>query len=140
MTGVAIVPGCILHWEGFRFPDGGEADKFLVIVGAKAGANYLAIVATSKQRRRTAQPGGNPVGGYYHIPGGGKDWFPRDTWLLFEDPREISPAELLKEHAAGRIRLVGQLRGQIANAICNAMRACQDVSPYHASLLGPPSK
>jgi hypothetical protein len=53
----AIVPGTILHWKGFKFPDGATADKFLVIVGCQKGKNYLAIVATSKQKKRSNQPG-----------------------------------------------------------------------------------
>ena len=140
MSDDAISVGCILHWKGFRFVDGAEANKYLVIVGAKPGSNYLAIVATSKQRKRSLQPGGNPEGGYYHIPGGGKDWFPKDTWLLFEEPREITATELVKEGLAKNITVEGYLRHDIANAICNSMRKCDDVSEYHVSLLGPPAQ
>ncbi len=140
MSNAAISVGCILHWKGFKFADGAEADKYLVVVGAKPGSNYLAIIATSNQRRRSTQPGGNPQGGYYHIPGGGKDWFPKDTWLLFEEPREISAAELVKEALAKNITVEGYLRHDIANAICNCMRKCDDVSEYHISLLGPPAQ
>lgn len=129
--------GTILHWKGFTFADGDTANKFLVIVGAQPGKNYLAIIATSKQKKRGNTPGGNPEGGYYHIPGGGKDWFPLDTWLLFEEPREISGAELVKEGLAKNIEVKGQLRGDVANAICTCMRKCDDVSEYHRGLLGP---
>jgi hypothetical protein len=135
----AIGVGCILHWKGFKFADGAEADKYLVIVGAKKDCNYLAIVATSRQRERGNQPGGNPDGGYYHIPGGGKDWFPKDTWLLFEAPREISAAEFVKEGIAKNLTVEGYLRHDIANAICNCMRKCDDVSEHHVGLLGPPA-
>lgn len=140
MTADTIGVGCILHWKGFTFPDGGTADKYLVIVGSQPGKNYLAIVATTKQRKRSGQPGGNPEGGYYHIPGGGKDWFPKDTWLLFEEPREISAAELVKEGITKTVTVEGHLRHDIANAICNCMRRCQDVSQHHVSLLGPPAQ
>jgi len=134
----AIIPGTILHWKGFKFADGATADKFLVIVGCQKDKNYLAIVATSKQKWRDNKPGGNPDGGYYHIPGGGKDWFPLDTWLLFEEPREISAGEFVKEGMAKNLETKGCLRGEIANAICNCMRKCDDVSEYHRGLLGPP--
>jgi hypothetical protein len=86
MSAPTVRVGCILHWKGFTFPDGATANKYLVIVGAQPGKDYLAVVATSRQRRRSNQPGGNAEDGYYHIPGGGKDWFPEDTWLLFEAP------------------------------------------------------
>ena len=136
----AICAGCILHWKGFTFANGEKANKYLVIVGARPGQNYLAIIATSKKRQRYNQPGGNPDGGYYHIPGGGKDWFPEDTWLLFESPREISAAEFVKEGLAKNLTIEGYLRHDIANAICNCMRRCDDVSEYHISLLGPPAQ
>jgi hypothetical protein len=138
MINAEIAPGCILHWEGFKFPDGQTANKFFVIVGAKPKHNYLAIIATSKQKWRDAKPGGNPEGGYYHIPGGGKDWFPDNTWLLFEEPVELSSAEFLNAVWTKQITMKGNLRPDIANAICNCMRKCDDVSEYHKSLLGPP--
>jgi hypothetical protein len=79
----------------------------------------------------------NPDGGWYHIPGGGKDFFPSDTWLLFDTPQELSAAELLSLKIKGDIEVKGNLRGDIANAICNCMRKCEDVSEYHKTLLGP---
>jgi hypothetical protein len=138
MTEPTIAPGCILHWEGFKFKDGETADKFFVIVGAKSGHNFLAIIATSKQKRRDNNPGGNPDSGYYHIPGGRKDWFPLDTWLLFDEPVELSSAEFLQKVMGKELKAVGNLRPDIANAICNCMRKCDDVSEHHKSLLGPP--
>ena len=53
MSDDAVGPGSILHWEGFRFPNGTEANKFFVIVGAQPGHNYLAIMATSQQKGAT---------------------------------------------------------------------------------------
>lgn len=141
MSDAAICVGCILHWKGFTFPDGEKANKYFVIVGSQPNQNYLAIIATSKKKKwRDAQPGGNPDGGYYFIPGGRKDWFPEDTWLLFEVPREISAAEFVKEGLAKNLTVEGYLRHDIANAICNCMKRCQDVSPYHVSLIGPPAQ
>jgi hypothetical protein len=128
----------ILHWDGFKLSDGSEGHKFFVIVGAQPGRNFLAIIATSKKKRgRTTQPGGNPQGGWYHIPGGGKDFFKEDTWLLFEEPQELSAKELLSLKFKGEIKIVGDLRPEVANAICNTMRKCNDVSEHHRGLLGP---
>jgi hypothetical protein len=138
MSDIPIAPGCILHWDGFKLSDGEVGHKFFVIVGAQPKKNYLAIIATSKQKRgRTTEPGGNPQGGWYHIPGGGKDWFKDDTWLLFGEPEELSANELLALKFKGQITVKGMLRHDIANAICNCMRKCDDVSEYHVSLLGP---
>jgi hypothetical protein len=139
MTDDVIGPGTILHWEGFRFPNGAEADKFFVIVGAQPNKNYLAIIATTQQKGRNADPGGNPKGGYYFIRGDGKNGFPRDTWLLFEEPQELSAAELVKAVQEKTITVTEwRLRDHTANHLCNCMRKCDDVSAYHRSLLGPP--
>ena len=135
MSNTAIVPGSILHWEEFKFEDGGSANKFLVIVGAKTGSNYLAVIATSKPHWRKFEPGAHPIEGYYCIPGGGKEWFPKDTWLLVAIPREIRPAELVREAFAGRWRVVGQLRPNIVGALRNCLKQCPDVSPLHVALL-----
>ena len=52
----------------------------------------------------------------------------------------ISAAELVKEGVKGNIAAVGQLRPDIANAICNCMKRCDDVSEIHVQLLGPPAQ
>jgi hypothetical protein len=135
---ITIGPGCILHWEGFKFADGAEVDKFLVIVGAHPNQNFLAIVATSKKHQKSNIPGGDSIGGYYHIPGGAKDWFKLDTWLMFDRVFELSAADLVKASFDGKVQIKGALRGEIANAICNTMRRCDDVSDAHKALLGPP--
>ena len=36
-----------------------------------------------------------------------------------------------------KITAKGRLRGDIANAFCNCMKKCDDVSVHHVSLLGP---
>jgi hypothetical protein len=41
MTDIAIGPGCVLHWDGFKLSDGSEGHKYFVIVGAKPSCNYL---------------------------------------------------------------------------------------------------
>jgi hypothetical protein len=133
----AIATGCILHWEGFKFPDGTAKDKYFVVVGAQPGQNYLAVITTSVAKNKSFEAGGHPEDGYYHIPGGGRDHFKKDTWLLFEEPQELSAAVLVKEGMAGKIKVVGHLRHDIANAICNCMRKCDDVSEHHKGLLGP---
>jgi hypothetical protein len=138
MSDDAIAPGCILHWDGFKLSDGSEGHKFFVVVGAQSDKDFLAIIATSKKKHgRTTTPGGNAQGGWYHVPGGEKDFFKVDTWLLFEEPIQLSAKELLSLKFKGEIRIVGSLRPDIANAICNCMNSCNDVSEIHKTMLGP---
>jgi hypothetical protein len=58
------------------------------------GPGALAIITTSQQNGRNPDPGGNPKGGYFAIRGDGKNWFIKDTWLLFEEPVELSASDL----------------------------------------------
>jgi hypothetical protein len=112
--------------------------SYLFIVGAQGGRNYLAVITTSQQNGRNPDPGGNPKGGYFAIRGDGKDWFAKDTWLLFEEPVELSAEEFGKAVQEKTITVKGQLRDDLTNRICNCMKRCDDVSEYHRSLLGPP--
>jgi hypothetical protein len=137
MSDDAIGPGTILFWQGFKFPNGAEANKLFVIVGAQPGGNYLAIIATSQQKGRNPDPGGNPQGGYFAIRGDGKNWFKKDTWLLFEEPIELSASDLADALKEVTITVKGRVRDELANRICNCMKKCDDVSEYHRSLLGP---
>jgi len=52
MPNAGITPGCILHCKDYKFDDGGTANKYFVVVGAKSGCNYLAVMATSKPHWR----------------------------------------------------------------------------------------
>lgn len=136
MNAGAIGPGCVLHWKDFKFHDGDTADKFLVILGCKTGCNYLAVLGTSKKHRKTFTPGCNAKDEYYFIPGGGKDFFPLDTWLLLSEPYELVPAEILQKAMTDKsVEVAGTLRAEMANAIRNCLKQCEDVSAHHLSLL-----
>ncbi len=138
MTETAIAPGCVLHWDGFKLHDGAEGHKFFVIVGAQPNCNYLAIIATSQKKwNRKYVAGCDHETGWYHIPGSGKDFFTKDTWLLFGAPQELSTVRLAALRAENKIEIKGLLRHDIANGIMNCMKKCEDVSAHHVSLLGP---
>jgi len=135
MSGGSISPGCVIHWENYQFSDGTKANKYLVILGCKQGANYLAVLGTSKQHRRTFTPGCNARESYYHVPAG-IAWFPLDTWLVLGDPIEIEPAEFLKRAMVDKsLTICGQIQTDIANAIRNCFKLCPDASAAHVALL-----
>lgn len=135
MSEVGLVPGCVIHWKDYKFNDGDTANKYFVILGAKTGRNFLAVIATSQPKKRKFDPGCNASAGYYHIPGGGKDWFPKDTWLLLADPIEILPDKFKALIAAKTIEPKTNIRTDVANAIRNCLKRCEDVSQMHIDLL-----
>jgi len=130
-----LKPGCIFHWKNHKFEDGETADKYFVILGAKKDCNLLAVIATSKQRGKKFEPGCHAKDGYYHIPGGGKDWFPKDTWVLLGRPQELSLAKFLGLGLEKVVNLSGNLRDDIANAMRNCFKASPDASDQLISLL-----
>ncbi len=134
MSAGTLSPGCVVHWKDYKFSDGATADKYLVIVGCKTGSNYLAVIGTSKPHKKGFVAGCHHAEGYYHCPAG-LAWFPKDTWLLLADPIEIVPAEFLKLGFGGVVTISGQIKTDIANAIRNCVRDCQDVSDLHRALL-----
>jgi hypothetical protein len=90
----------------------------------------LYLPATEKQPADDAD--------YYYTPGGKLEWFKLDTWVLFTAPQEFNRVGAEREMAAKKLRIMGCLRHQMANEICNRMRRCEDLSGEHISLLGPP--
>ena len=136
MSSAGIVPGYILHCKDYEFEDGEKANKYFVVVGAKPGSNYLAVMATSKPHYRQFRSGCHADDGYFHIPGGRRDWFPDDTWLLLARGLELSAPELLRlSLKEKRITTVGNLRVDIANGIRKCMRNCHDVPGTYIDLL-----
>jgi hypothetical protein len=88
--------GAVLHLKNFRFDDGGTANKYFVVLGAKQARNWLLAIATSQQKLKQYTMGCHEKDGYYHIPGGGRDFFKLETWILLMECREVRPAEALK--------------------------------------------
>ena len=133
MTGI-IARGSVIFWTDYQFENGNRADKFFIFLGCATGKNYLAVIATSQKKRRDYDPGCHAEEGYYFIPGGKKDWFDKDTWVLLE-PYEFDVAQLVKAGLTKEARIVCNLRPELANAICNCLKRCEDVSAHHLSLL-----
>jgi hypothetical protein len=126
--------GAVVAWDGFKFAGGGASDKLLVILGAKQGKEIIAVLATSKQHGKRADPGCHAKDGYYFIPAKTAS-FPKDTWLELYRPQEIAPAELVKVSLKKEARVTDNLTSQMANAIRNCLKQCPDVTGHQLTLL-----
>lgn len=127
--------GAVLHWEKFEFEDGTTQDKFFVVLGAKPNHDCLLVIATSQRRRRSYQAGCHAKESYFHIPGGRKDFFRDDTWLLLMECKTLRLAEVVKLARNETLETVATLREQLANAIRNCLKRSEDVSQVQLSLL-----
>jgi len=132
----AFSVGAVLHWEGFVFHDGESANKFLMVLGAKQGSDYLFVVATSQQHKREMTPGCNLTPStYYFIQGGKKDFFPKDTWLILDEPYIFAAAKVVQAGLQGQLTVRGNLRLDVANAARNCMKHSKDVAQVYLDLL-----
>jgi hypothetical protein len=110
-------------------------DKYLVVLGAKPGSDYLVVLATSKQKKRALTPGCNQSPTYYFIPGGGKDFFKLDTWLLLMRPYRFNAAQVLQAHLGGDLTVAGNLKQHIWTAIRSCLQLSPDVTTVDLQLL-----
>jgi hypothetical protein len=134
-SAASITLGHVLHWKNFQFSDGDEKHKYFVVIGARANCDYLFVIATSKRHRMDFTPGCNSEWSYFHIPGGGRDFFPRDTWLLLMRCVQQRQSETLKLMGDGAITVEGALRQAVVEAIQECLRRCDDVSAAQLALL-----
>jgi hypothetical protein len=129
--------GAVLDWDKFKFsrPGAEPKDKLLIVLGAKQGSDFLMALTTSRPHWRKFNHGCNAQDGYYFIPGTGKDFFSEDTWVLLNDVKIASSAEVVRGALQGGIRCAGNLRQELARAIINCLKKTDDVSGLHLSLL-----
>lgn len=136
MSAPTLILGNVIEWDGFVKSDGEKEPKLFIVVGVHPDKNYLCVRATSKKKHREYQPSDDAD--YYYIPGGGREFFDLDTWILFSEPQEFWRTGVDREFDDNRMRVMGCLRFQIANEICNRMKKCDDVGARYQALLGPP--
>lgn len=127
--------GAVLDWDDFRFDDGEQRDKLLIVLGAKQGHEVLLVLTTSKQHHRARNPGCHGVAGYYHAPKGSTKCFSKDTWVILKRPRRASAAELVRLSIEKKVRVMCNLDEQTTSAIKNCLRKGLDVSRTDLDLL-----
>jgi hypothetical protein len=130
--------GAVLHWLAFDKdkPDGAEIKpKYLLVIGAKQGNDCLMILATTQRHRKDFTPGCNAKDGYYYIPAVAKEFFKENTWLLLNEPKVASAAELVRLGLTKQVEVRGVLRNELVRAVINCLRRSEDIGDVHLSLL-----
>lgn len=128
--------GEIIYCPRYTFPDGSQADKFLINLNDPApGEPNLLLLTTSQQRKKLKQQGCFSNLGYYGIPKG-VDFFDKEmTWVLFFAIREFSFKEELRESWKGNFETRGFLKTETINAIINCLKGSNFITIHQASLL-----
>jgi len=127
--------GTILHWEGFKFDDGGTADKFIIVL-AFDNTHALIVLTTTNQWKHTKQPGCNHTPRtVFFIRGDKKNFFARDTWVQVHRPRVLDCSLLLQKKFDGILNVRHELKPNITGAIRNCLLASDDVSGIDAGFV-----
>jgi len=130
-----MIKGRVFLHKDFKFPDGGIADKYFIILNnPKNNDPYLACKTTSKGDRKPNQEGCHHHKNLY-VLNPNYDFFPKKTWIQFHTIFEFDAIGLLQLKFKGIVTMIADLRDQTINAIINCIKKSDDVSIYHLELI-----
>ena len=128
--------GAIFHHRDFEFEDGTKRNKYLVVLGAKPDHDYLCALTTSQQRKKKTEWGCHPNPYcYFYIPGDGKNFFPKNTWIILSEPVIMSRVEAIEKGMQNIVHIEANLKDNIAGEIRNCLKSSRDISKRQSQLL-----
>ncbi len=135
-----MMPGDVVFWPRFQFPDGGDADKLFVVLNIQRNNVHLILKTTSRANPyRPVTEGCHAGKGYYHLPAK-KHWFEKATWVVLHDPVECYANDLDDDCVSGRAKHMATLNQELLRAIVNCFKKADDYSEHHGWLLEPPKR
>lgn len=127
--------GEVIFSRKFKFSDGGEAKKFLIVLNEGSTDHpHLLLLASSQQWNRKLLPGCYAKENYFVIKEK-SDWFDKATWVLFDPIIEYSFKKELEEHFKNNLETTTILREETIRAIINCLTQSEDITPYQISLI-----
>lgn len=128
--------GAVLHHHNFKFENGMIRNKYLVVLGAKPECDYLCALATTQQWKMKADRGCHHTPRtHFFIPGDGKNFFSKDTWIVLSEPRIMSRGEVIQKGWQKILQVEGNLKDNIAGEIRNCLKSSKDISQQEMQLL-----
>lgn len=103
------IKGAVFLWEDYRFPDGEEKDKFVVILSKDNSIDPVLLILTTSQIENYKRILRLHLETYI-IRAGEYKWFPKDTLLDFSKIVEHKKEELSSAYGAGNLRYCGVLK------------------------------
>ena len=127
--------GEVIFSRKFKFSDGGESKKFLIVLNeGSAERPHLVLLTTSQQWNRKLLPGCYAKENYFVIKEKG-DWFDKTTWVLFDPIIEYSFKKELEEHFKNNLETKTILKEDTIRAIINCLKQSEDITPYQITLV-----
>lgn len=101
-------PGELFRYPDYIFPDGGQKDKYVLLMGKTRGDDWILCRTTSQQHGRPQEPRchhGNPYPSFFIDTAGGI--LPLPTWLALDRLDDHDADEFSKRVAAKRVESKG---------------------------------
>lgn len=127
--------GTILFHKKFRFKNGTEDQKLLVVLNNQSGNDPFLIAKTTSQKKNKSQiPGCIEEDALFFITGG-KTWFDSDTWIQLYEIYPFNAAELIKDRFDDELEIKDYLPTDMANAIKNCIKRLVDVEVRYKKMI-----
>jgi len=123
-----------LHLD-YRFPDGGIADKFFIILNSPRENEFFITCKTTKEQKCRPDKEGCHNESNLYVLKENDDFFPLKTWVQFHEYYPISQELLFRLKERGIIIKKAELRYQTIRAIINCVGRSDDISPFYWSMI-----
>lgn len=103
-------PGELYHFPDYVFPDGGQRNKFVLLMGKTRADDWILARTTKQPHGRSHNPPcylGDPYPGFYIDTAGGL--LPQPTWLMLNRFDDYDSRDFDTKVAAGDVTVVGEL-------------------------------
>ena len=127
--------GTIYLHLGYCFPNGEIKDKYFIILNTPRQDEYfITCKTTSQQKWRPEKEGCHNMENVYVLREN-DDFFPKKTWVQFDDPKAVSQELVLRCINRGVIIKKADLRNQTIRAIINCVGKSEDISGLYWSMI-----
>lgn len=106
---VVCIKGTVFLWKDYRFPDGEEKDKFIIILSKDNSIEPVLLILTTSQIENYKRIQRLHLE-TYTVRAGEYGWFPKDTLLDFSKIIEHKKEELSSAYQAGKLQYCGILK------------------------------
>jgi len=121
--------GNIYHFPNFQTSNENFKNKFIVLLNTPLEEDHPLIfcLTTSQKKHRTDVEFCQPEHKSFLIKSD-KDFFPKDTWLIFDTIESRSKQEFLDLYSKKGVQLIGELQNLTIRQIVNCLkRIKQDI-------------
>lgn len=123
-----MTPGCIFFDKDFKFLDGSDGQKFLILLGTLEG--ICLVVKTTSQGRRYLLDYGCQIN--HRFPSfnlvKGCCCLPKQTWTCLDEYYEFTYSEVLKKYYSGSLTKFGELTKEITYSLLTCALESDDIS------------